>query len=65
MKAIYKYILQPDDVCKIEMPKGAKVIHVHEQRGEICLWAEVDPKITIMEEREFFVYPTGFTFFRS
>jgi hypothetical protein len=41
-----------------EMPQNAVILHIHEQHGQICIWAEVstDEKFEI---REFYVVPTG------
>jgi hypothetical protein len=38
---IYKYELKPG-YLKIEMPIDAKILHVDEQLGNICIWAEVN-----------------------
>ena len=57
MKAIWKYTLQPDNTT-MEMPKGAKVLHVDEQHGSICIWAEVDSEQPT-EERKFEIFGTG------
>lgn len=63
MGHIFKYTLSVGNyatgLTKVAMPKGAKVLSVHEQRGEICVWALVDinqPKT----EYPFYVYVTGF-----
>lgn len=40
------------------MPIGAEIIHVHEQHGDICLWAIVDPAADT-ETRRFLIYGTG------
>jgi hypothetical protein len=74
---IYKYELVPSEgaspVCVVQMPKGARVLKVAavmavkegvpgvKAHGEhIFLWAAVDPTAP-MVDREFEVYPTGFT----
>ena len=57
-KTIYKYTIPVEDSPKIEMPVGAKVLHVNVQRGVPCIWVEVDPSNEI-ETREFQVYGTG------
>ena len=41
MKTIWKWTLQPETT--IDMPHGAKLLAVQEQRGEPHLWALVDP----------------------
>jgi hypothetical protein len=60
-KAIYKYQLNIHDIQTVCLPKGAKIIHIAEQFGFLCLWAEVwedadDCEIDIM------VRGTGHTF---
>lgn len=42
----------------IDMPKGAEILQVHEQYGEINIWALVYPNEE-KEERFFEVYGTG------
>lgn len=54
---IWKLTLSPQFPV-IAMPKGAKVLCVHEQRGEVCLWAEVNTNAE-QEFRTFEVYGTG------
>lgn len=59
MTTIWKYpVLSPNGI--VEMPAGAKVIHVHEQHGNPCLWAEVDPDADIVD-RVVEVVPTNGT----
>lgn len=58
MRTVHKYSLDITDAQAVPMPKGAKVVHVGEQRGVLCLWAEVDtdrPK----EDRHFVIVGTG------
>lgn len=47
-RVIWKFRVPVADVTTIEVPDGAKILHVHEQGGEIMLWAEVDPGATIV-----------------
>jgi len=57
MKRIYKYTLNPSNLT-IPMPIGAKLISMHRQKGEMCIWAEVD----IEEKTElvtFEIFTTG------
>lgn len=56
MKTIWKYDLEP--ACLIEMPIGAKVLSIHQQKGQICLWALVDPEADY-EVRHFVFHGTG------
>ncbi len=53
---IWKFTLEPE--CSIELPQNSQVLSVHEQRGEICMWALVNtsmPKVN----RKFSVFGTG------
>ena len=54
---IWKYVLETD-VNRLEMPKGARVLCVHEQHGRVFLWALVDETAEV-EEREFEIFGTG------
>lgn len=60
MKAVWKYPL-PEVVNHIEMPKDAQVLTIHEQRGDACLWALVNPTHE-KETRLFCVLGTGSEF---
>lgn len=40
MSVIHKQILRPGSN---RLPFGAKPLHVHEQRGEVCVWYEQGP----------------------
>lgn len=57
--AVYKYPLEMDEGQIVLMPKGSKVLHVHEQRGRICLWALVNPDEKDEEARSISVRGTG------
>lgn len=37
-RRIIKYRLDPVKVQMIEVPEGAKPIHVHAQDGHVCIW---------------------------
>lgn len=43
MKAVWKFPVPIDDVVDINMPPGAKILHVAEQFGAPCIWALVTP----------------------
>lgn len=54
---IWKFTLDPwRDL--VEMPKGARLIHVREQNNGVCVWAEVDPDAG-MVERLVYIVGTG------
>lgn len=69
MTAIWKYQLPLTDEPVLNMPVNAKIIHVDDQHGVLCLWAEVDrdeelvPFLTM--PRQFYVVGTGHTFDRT
>lgn len=41
---VWKYELAVTDRQELEVPKGARFLHVDTQRGTPCLWAIVDPQ---------------------
>jgi hypothetical protein len=57
-KTIWKYVLQVTDHQVFMMPKGAEILSVANQGGQLCLWAEVDPNAEY-EERTFDIIGTG------
>ena len=56
MNTIWKFVLTED--CTIALPRGAEMLTVAAQRGEICLWVKVDPDRE-REERRFMTFGTG------
>jgi hypothetical protein len=56
MKTIWKFTLTSD--CIVEMPIGAKILTIQEQRGLPRMWALVD-SVALIEKRRFFIYGTG------
>lgn len=61
MKIIYKYpIMGAAD--RIEMPKGASILHAGLQEGRIHIWAEVDKNSQEKEFRHIMVFGTGYAF---
>lgn len=59
-RAIWKFTLDPGHT-RAQMPKGARLLHVHEQHREVCVWAEVEPSAPIVD-RVVFVVGTGHEF---
>lgn len=57
---IFKYLLEQDPTTLqiLEMPEGAKVLHVGEQFGGLYAWALVSPAATKVNYK-FFVLGTG------
>jgi hypothetical protein len=41
------------------LPVGAKLLTVHEQHRNVCIWAEVAPEQKAKEARSFEIYGTG------
>lgn len=56
-KQVWKFIIGGDK-DSISIPIGSEILEVHEQYGEVCIWALVSPKEE-KEERFFEVYGTG------
>jgi hypothetical protein len=59
----HKYTLQldalePNSALVLDMPDGASVLSVQEQRGSLVMWALVDTDKP-MEKRRFAIYGTG------
>lgn len=57
MQAVYKYVMG-NEVATIELPIGAKIIHLAEQHGQTCMWVQVDTEAE-KEKRYFVLYGTG------
>lgn len=55
---IFKYRLDIENLQIIEMPIGAQILHVDNQRGELCLWALVTPGM-ITKDRVIEIIGTG------
>lgn len=55
-RVIWKFTVEP--LSPTRMPAGAEILHVHEQNGEIRLWAVVDPSAPVVD-RDIEVAPTG------
>ena len=58
MRTIWKYELDIKDTLVINMPNGAKVLHVGTQQGEPCIWVEVDTEAEQVPYT-FHIYGTG------
>ena len=56
---VYKQKLRIRDKQKVFMPKGAKILHVGLQNGDVCVWFECD-EFAPMEERIIHCVGTGF-----
>lgn len=64
---VHKYTIDPEKIdvatgdVVVDMPSDAVVMCVHEQRGQMCVWAHHEPGKAEMEPRRFCVLPTGTT----
>ena len=58
MKEIWKFTLPVTDYPVVSMPKGARVLSVGVQHGEVQVWALVDPEAPT-ELRRFMKIDTG------
>jgi hypothetical protein len=58
-RRVYKYELPVDDHVIVDMPVGAKVFSVHEQYGNVCVWALIDPCENRTQKRSFRIAGTG------
>ena len=59
MKSVYKYPLQISALNIVQMPSGARVLHVADQAGVTTVWALVDPEVEKVVNRYFWVFGTG------
>ena len=57
---IWKFVLDPANLT-IYPPKGACFLSVGEQKGDIVIWAMINPKETKEENRTIEVFGTGQT----
>lgn len=55
---IYKYHVPLTNKFVIDMPLNAEILSFQEQKGEMFLWAVIDPDIA-NEERKFCLFGTG------
>ena len=49
MRAVWKYKIPVNDVFALQMPIGAKVIHVAEQNNVPYFWALVDTNAAVIQ----------------
>ncbi|HUV52905.1 MAG TPA: hypothetical protein VMW64_07505 [Dehalococcoidia bacterium] len=60
MKAIWKYPLEMIDKQTLELPEGAQILSVANQRETLCIWALVDPSpYARKEKRTIIIKGTG------
>jgi hypothetical protein len=58
VKTVWKFALEPDEPCVIDMPYPSSVIRVGTQGDQPFLWAVVDPEAPT-RPRSFWVRGTG------
>jgi len=59
-RTVWKYLLKSSsDEQKLELPLGAKLVHVGLAPGGPAVWIELDPDETRMIEHRFWVHGTG------
>jgi len=63
MKKVYKYRLDVTDEQFIELPKGAEILSVAEQRDDVVLYVLIDTTVTETEPRTIYVHGTGHNVF--
>jgi hypothetical protein len=57
---VHKFLLpEIKDITVFSMPLGAKVLTVQEQHGKLAIWALVDLKEKVTEDRVFMIAGTG------
>ncbi len=44
MKTIWKFPIATTFRQDVEMPHGSRIISAQQQHGQLCIWAEVNPK---------------------
>jgi hypothetical protein len=59
MKSIYKYTLRATDEQVVELPYGARILSVANQRENMCLWALVNTEQARTERRIIVIKGTG------
>ena len=58
MLTIHKFELEITDVQTIGMRADAKILHVDNQNGTLCIWALLSTS-DVITERRFYIFGTG------
>lgn len=58
MLTIWKFPFEINDDVEIEMPMGARILHVDMQNGSPCMWALVSSEAE-KQKRRFLIFGTG------
>ncbi len=59
---VFKYTLPITNSAALDLPHGAEVLSVLNQREDLVLYVKVDPSEPVIEERHFVVRGTGHPF---
>ncbi len=51
MKTVHKFTLKTEDFQLIEMSRGARILCVEVQFGRVCIWAEVDTELSLLDRK--------------
>jgi hypothetical protein len=63
---VHKFDVPMKEFFEIQMPVGANILSVHEQHGDIKLWAIVNANSNVLlESRKFFMVGTGAIFINA
>lgn len=54
---VWKYVMKTG-AERFEMPDGARILACQLQRGEVTLWALVNPELPAIVKRDFMLYGT-------
>lgn len=57
-KTVWKYDIKTTNTLNINMPKGAEILDIQEQKEKPKIWALVNPDNSL-ETRKFKIYGTG------
>lgn len=58
-RTFWKYELDLYGDQTLELPVGSRIATVQSQKGNLCIWALVDPDETETEERTIEIHTTG------
>lgn len=59
MKRVYKYPIRIEDRQVVGLPKGAEILSMQIQKGNLCLYALVDASVVEIEFVPICIYGTG------
>ena len=59
MRIVWKYALAMADTQLVNLPNGAEILSVQDQRGTLTIWAMVDPDEKRISPMTIEIIPTG------